>query len=85
METRISSRGQVVLPAEARRKLRLGMGERLAVELRDGGMFLRPLVAPRRYRMMTDTLTGLPVMRPVARGGRKVTPAEIARLQAELL
>lgn len=85
METTVSSKGQIVLPAAARKQLRLAQGERLAVELREGGVFLRPLSATRKYRMETDPLTGLPVMRSIVRGGRKVTAAEIARLNAELL
>ena len=84
METTVSSKGQIVLPAAARRKLRLEQGERLAVELRDGGVFLRPVGAARRYRVARDPLTGLPVMKSTARSGRKVTAAEIARLNADL-
>lgn len=85
METTVSSKGQIVLPAAARKKLRLAQGERLAVELRDGGVFLRPVSTARSYRMVTDPLTGLPVMKPTTGGGRKVTAAEIARLNADLL
>jgi AbrB family looped-hinge helix DNA binding protein len=85
METTISSKGQIVLPAEARKQLRLAQGERLAVELREGGIFLRPVSAERRYRMEVHPVSGLPVMVAVKRGGRKVTAAEIARLNAELL
>ena len=84
METTVSSKGQVVLPAAARQRLRLSQGERLAVELRDGGVFLRPIGAARAFRMVVHPGSGLPVMKPVARGGRKVTAAEIARLNAEL-
>jgi AbrB family looped-hinge helix DNA binding protein len=85
METTLSSKGQVVLPAAARRRLHLARGERLAVEFRDGGVLLRPLNAPRAYKMVNHPVSGLPAMVPVGPRGRLVTAAEIAKLNAELL
>ena len=38
----LSSKGQVVLPAPVRRKLRLRARAKLELEIRDGGVFLRP-------------------------------------------
>ncbi len=38
----LSSRGQVVLPAPVRRKLRLRARSKLELELRDGDVLLRP-------------------------------------------
>ncbi|MEY2882108.1 MAG: Antidote-toxin recognition MazE, bacterial antitoxin [Verrucomicrobiota bacterium] len=38
----LSSKGQIVLPAPVRRKLRLRSRSKLELELRDGGVFLRP-------------------------------------------
>ena len=85
METTLSSKGQVVLPAAARRRLHLARGVRLAVEFRDGGVLLRPLNAPRAYKMVNHPVSGLPAMVPVGPRGRLVTAAEIAKLNAELL
>ncbi len=85
MQTTLSSKGQLVLPAEARRKLRLGQGEKLSVELRDDGVFLRPVAQSGSFRLETHPVSGLPVMRSAAKSKRKVTPEEIARLNAELL
>jgi AbrB family looped-hinge helix DNA binding protein len=85
METTLSSKGQLVLPAAARRKLKLAQGERLAVELRDGGVFLRPVGQAKKYRLTRHPVSGLPVMAAVGKVARKVTAAEIARLNAELL
>ena len=85
METTLSSKGQIVLPAAARRRLHLARGERLAVEFRDGGVFLRPMNAPRAYKMVNHPVSGLPAMVPVGPRGRLVTAAEIAKLNAELL
>jgi AbrB family looped-hinge helix DNA binding protein len=85
METTLSSKGQIVLPAAARRRLHLARGERLAVELRDGGVLLRPLNAPRAYKTVNHPVSGLPAMVAVGPRGRRVTAAEIAKLNAELL
>lgn len=41
MEVTLSSKGQIVLPAPLRRRLRLKQRARLEVEERDGGVFLR--------------------------------------------
>lgn len=85
METTVSSKGQIVLPAAARRRLRLARGDRLTVEFRDGSVLLRPLNAPRSYKVVKHPVSGLPAMMPVGPRGRRVTAAEIARLNAELL
>jgi AbrB family looped-hinge helix DNA binding protein len=85
METTLSSKGQVVLPAEARRKLKIGRGERLSVEIRDGGIFLQTMHPIHSYRARKHPISGLTVMSPIKTPARKVTAAEIARLNAELL
>jgi AbrB family looped-hinge helix DNA binding protein len=85
MQTTLSSKGQLVLPAAARRRLRLRQGERLAVELREDGLLLRPVGSGRRYKPARHPVSGLPVMRAEDRPIRKVTAAEIAALHAELL
>ncbi len=84
MQTVLSSKGQVVLPAEARRALKLGQGDRMSVEVKDGGVFLRPVRQGRRYRVRIHPISGLPVMVPLKPPPRKVTAAEVARLAAEL-
>jgi AbrB family looped-hinge helix DNA binding protein len=85
VETTLSSKGQIVLPAEARRRLRLAKGERLRVEIRDGGLFLQPMREVQRYRLSRHAVSGLPVMVALESPARKVTAAEIAQLNAELL
>ncbi|MGD1030470.1 MAG: AbrB/MazE/SpoVT family DNA-binding domain-containing protein [Opitutaceae bacterium] len=85
METTLSSKGQLVLPAEVRRKLRLSKGERMNVEIREGGVFLRANREMRRYRLRKNSVSGLSVMVPIKATGRKVTAAEIAQLNADLL
>ena len=85
MRVTVSSKGQVVLPAEVRRLLRLAKGERLSVEVRGDSVILRPLAEPRRYQAVRHLKSGLPVMVALKPPRRKVTAAEIARLQAELV
>ena len=85
METILSSKGQLVLPAAVRRRLRLEKGERLTVEFRNDGVLLRPAAHRQNYRMVKHPVSGLSVMVPERRSDRKVTAAEIARLNAELL
>ena len=85
MLTTLSSKGQLVLPAAARRRLRLTPGARLTVELREDGVFFRPVAQAHGYTTATHPISGLPVMTAVQPAKRKVTAAEIAHLHAELL
>lgn len=85
METTLSSKGQLVLPAQVRRRLRLARGERLSIEVRGESIVLRPFARPRRYRPARHPKSRLPVMVALKPPRRQVTAAEIARLQAELL
>lgn len=85
MQTTLSNKGQVLLPLAARRRLRAVGSERLSVELREGGVLLRPMFRARRYRSTTHPVSGLPVMAARSIPARKVSAAEIARLHAELL
>jgi AbrB family looped-hinge helix DNA binding protein len=64
METRISSKGQVVLPAAFRRKLDLRPGDAMEAHV-DGRSII---LAPRRKRagkarIIIDPLTGLPALK----------------------
>ena len=45
MQATLSSKGQLVLPAPVRRRLKLKKRARLDLEVRDGGVFLRPVGA----------------------------------------
>jgi len=63
MQTRISSKGQVVLPGPIRRKLGLRPGDALDASVKSGKIVL----APRHSRSVKtairrDTVTGLPVL-----------------------
>ncbi len=84
MRATLSSKGQVVLPAEVRRRLRLVPGESLDVELVDDAVVLRMATSRRRYKRVRHPVSGLPVMVAIDPPARKVTAAEIARLASEL-
>ena len=43
MQTTLSSKGQIVLPAPMRRLLGLKTRSKVLIEERDGGIFIRPL------------------------------------------
>lgn len=63
METKLSTKGQVVLPGAIRRKLGLEPGDTLEAKVRDGGVVLTPRRRRRRKaRIVTDEITGLPVL-----------------------
>ena len=85
MQTTLSSKGQLVLPAEVRRQLDLAPGQRLSVELREGGLFLQPLSRRGGYRSAVHPVSKLPIKRAERRPRTKVTAEAIARLHAELL
>lgn len=85
MQTTLSSKGHVVLPSAARRWLSHSRDARLSVELREGGVLLSPRLRSRRYQSAVNPVSGLPMMAAQIRPVRKVSAAEIARLNAELL
>ena len=63
METKVSTKGQVVLPVTIRRKLGLRPGDPLDAKVEGG----RIVLTPRRKRkwkakIITDPITGLPVL-----------------------
>lgn len=63
MQTKVSTKGQVVLPAPVRRKLGLRPGDPLDVTAEEGRIVLTPRRARRRKaRILVDPITGLPVL-----------------------
>ena len=84
METRLSSKGQIVLPSPVRRKLGLVAGDSLRVEIDHGRVVLTPRRERRpSSRLSTSARTGLPVLRPTAKAPT-VTSDLVARLLEEL-
>jgi AbrB family looped-hinge helix DNA binding protein len=84
METRLSSKGQVVLPSRVRRKLGLAAGDALRVDIDCGRVLLTPRREHRpRSRVSRNARTGLPVLKPAA-GAPVITSETVARLLEEL-
>ena len=58
--TRITSKGQVTVPIEVRRKLDLQPGDELVFEVRDGELYARGL----KRRRLSELRGALPATRP---------------------
>ena len=63
METKVSTKGQVVLPGPLRRRLGIRAGDPLEVNVEAGSIVLTPRnKRTLRAKIVTDPLTGLPVL-----------------------
>ena len=63
METRVSTKGQVVLPGPIRRKLGLRAGDLLDVKEERGRIVLTPRrTHAQKFCILLDPVTGLPVL-----------------------
>jgi AbrB family looped-hinge helix DNA binding protein len=63
METKLSTKGQVVLPGPIRRELGLQPGDSLDAKVQAGRVMLTPRRKRSRLaRILTDPITGLPVL-----------------------
>jgi len=63
METKVSTKGQVVLPGSLRRRLGIRAGDPLDAGIEAGRIVLTPRkLRPRRVRIIADQVTGLPVL-----------------------
>ena len=63
MHTRVSTKGQVVLPGPLRRRLDIRAGDPLEAEIENGRIVLTPRrKRPHPVKLITDPVTGLPVL-----------------------
>jgi AbrB family looped-hinge helix DNA binding protein len=63
MNTKVSTKGQIVLPGPLRRSLGIRAGDPLDAHIEDGRIILTPhKKRPRQVRIVSDPLTGLPVL-----------------------
>jgi AbrB family looped-hinge helix DNA binding protein len=63
MQTRVSIKGQVVLPGPLCRRLGIRAGDPLDAEVEAGSIILTPLKKrPHKGRIVTDPVIGLPVL-----------------------
>jgi AbrB family looped-hinge helix DNA binding protein len=83
MTTTLSSKGQVVLPQAARRKLGLHAGARFACAVRDGGIFLKPEARKTtKVRIGKSRISGLPALIAPA-GTPPLTSAAVRAMLAD--
>lgn len=77
MQTKVSTKGQVVLPGPLRRRLDLRAGDTVDAEIEDGRIVLTPQRkrAP-NVKMVVDPTTGLPALSAGA-NARKLTSKEV--------
>ncbi|HYM76330.1 MAG TPA: AbrB/MazE/SpoVT family DNA-binding domain-containing protein [Candidatus Dormibacteraeota bacterium] len=63
MQTRVSTKGQVVLPGPIRRRLDIRPGDPLDANVENGRIVLTPRrKRPHAAKLITDPTTGLPVL-----------------------
>jgi len=63
MQTKVSTKGQVVLPGPLRRRLDIRAGDPLEANIEAGRIVLTPhKKRPRQARIVNDPVTGLPVL-----------------------
>jgi AbrB family looped-hinge helix DNA binding protein len=83
METKISTKGQVVLPQAIRRKMNLRAGDRLEARIEGERIVLIPTKKrSHRGRIIKDPLTGLPVL-TAGPGAPKLTSKQVAEILAD--
>jgi AbrB family looped-hinge helix DNA binding protein len=83
MTTTLSTKGQVVLPQAARKKLGLQPGAKLACFVQEGDVVLRPMRRPvGKARLVFSKVTGLPVIVP-PRGAPPLTTEAVKEALAD--
>lgn len=82
MQTRVSTKGQIVLPAPLRRRLGIRAGDALEAGIEAGRITLTPRKRRRRRaRIITDSLTGLPAL-SAGTGAPALTSKEVEEILA---
>ena len=82
METSMTVKGQVVIPADLRRRLGIKKGTRLHVEERDGEIILRPLTRD-YFERMSGVLKGAGLVRALEASRREDREKEEDRIAGE--
>lgn len=84
MKTRLSTKGQVVLPSPIRKKMDLRPGDPLEARIEGDHIVLIPRrVRLKKSRIVKDPITGLPVLSP-APGAPVLTSEEVEEILSEL-
>jgi AbrB family looped-hinge helix DNA binding protein len=83
MRTKVSTKGQVVLPSRIRKRLGLQPGDSLDAELEGERIILTPRRKPRgRARIVKDPVTGLPVL-TAGKGAPILTSEQVREILAD--
>jgi AbrB family looped-hinge helix DNA binding protein len=83
MRTRVSTKGQVVIPQAVREKLQLRRGDPLETRIEGGRIVLIPTrKRSPKARILRDPLTGLPVL-TAGRNALRLTSKQVAEILAE--
>jgi AbrB family looped-hinge helix DNA binding protein len=83
MQTKVSTKGQVVLPGPLRRRLDIRPGDPLDAEIEGDRIVLTPRhKRKRRAKIVTDPITGFPVLASVP-GAPKLTSKEVDEILAD--
>lgn len=83
MQTKLSTKGQVVLPRPLRRRLGLQPGDTLDAKLSGGGVLLTPRKRPaRKAKIIVDKITGLPVL-TAGKGAPPLTSERVREMLSE--
>lgn len=83
MTTRVSSKGQVVLPGPLRRKLGIRTGDSLEAKIEAGRIVLTPQSRKLyKAKIVRDPITGLPVLN-AGSGAPVLSSKEVHEIQAD--
>jgi len=83
MRTNVSTKGQVVVPSNIRRKLGLQPGDALEAIVEEQRIVLTPQrVRPLNARIIQDSVTGLPVLTSGLKNA-KLTSAQVREVLAD--
>jgi AbrB family looped-hinge helix DNA binding protein len=81
MQTKVSTKGQIVLPGVLRRKLGIQAGDAMEISVEAGRIVLMPRrKRTRKGKIVADPVTGLPVL-----SAGKTAPSLSSREVAEIL
>jgi AbrB family looped-hinge helix DNA binding protein len=84
METKLSTKGQVVLPVPIRRKLGLRAGDPLEARVEGGRIVLTPRSKrARKAIILVDRITGLPVL-SAGENAQPLTSKQVYEILSEL-
>jgi AbrB family looped-hinge helix DNA binding protein len=85
MRTRVSTKGQVVIPSNVRDKLEIRPGDTLETRIEEGSIVLTPTRKRScKARIIRDPITGLPVL-TLGKNAPKLTSKRMAELLVDFL